>query len=70
VVFDPTPIRRCVCFNVTFEELSEAGVATLEEASERFGCGTKCGTCRPYITKMLVTGETAFSIDADVSQAA
>jgi bacterioferritin-associated ferredoxin len=55
---------------VTFEDLSEAGVATLEEASERFGCGTKCGSCRPYITKMLLTGEIAFSIDADVSQAA
>jgi len=55
---------------VTFEELADAGVASLEEASEKFGCGTKCGTCRPYITKMLLTGETAFSIDTDLPKAA
>jgi NAD(P)H-nitrite reductase large subunit len=70
VAFDPTPVRRCVCFDVTFAKLAEAGVSSLEEASEKFGCGTKCGTCKPYILKMLQTGETAFSIDTDLSQAA
>jgi bacterioferritin-associated ferredoxin len=24
------------------------------------GCGTQCGLCRPYLRRMLRTGETAF----------
>jgi bacterioferritin-associated ferredoxin len=61
-VTDPTPVRRCVCFDKTFEELRLAGVASVEEAAERFGCGTKCGICRPYIQLMIETGETAFAV--------
>lgn len=59
---DPTPVRRCVCFDKTFAELKEAGVRSVEEAAERFGCGTNCGTCRPYLRKMIETGETAFAV--------
>jgi bacterioferritin-associated ferredoxin len=59
---DPTPVRRCVCFDVSFAALLEAGVGSLEEAAERFGCGTQCGTCRPYIAEMIRTGETAFAV--------
>ena len=59
---DPTPVRMCVCFNTTFAELKSAGVQSLEEAAERFGCGTNCGTCVPYIKAMLETGEVAFAV--------
>jgi bacterioferritin-associated ferredoxin len=56
------PVTRCVCFDKTFAELKEAGVETLEEIQERFGCSTKCGLCRPYLLKMLETGETEFDV--------
>jgi bacterioferritin-associated ferredoxin len=46
----------------TFAELKAAGVRSVEEAAERFGAGTRCGTCRPYIARMTETGETAFPI--------
>jgi NAD(P)H-nitrite reductase large subunit len=56
------PVRRCVCFSTTFEELLEADVRSIDEIQERFRCGTKCGTCVPYLKKMLDTGETAFAV--------
>jgi len=59
---DFTPVRRCVCFATTFEQLKEADVKSLEEAALRFGCGTNCGMCKPYIQRMIDTGETAFAI--------
>ncbi|RYG46785.1 hypothetical protein EON79_09205 [bacterium] len=63
MALDPTPIRRCVCANITFEELQEAGVQSLEEAQERFGASTYCETCVPYILLMLKTGRTAFGLN-------
>ena len=35
---------------------------SVEEIAERFGCSTKCGFCRPYIERMLITGETEFAV--------
>ena len=63
MITDPTPIRRCVCFDTTFAELQLAEITSVEEASERFGCGTNCGTCVPYIQKMIDSGRTAFGLD-------
>jgi bacterioferritin-associated ferredoxin len=60
--FDPTPVRRCVCHDVTFAELRAAGVCNLEQAADRFGAGTNCQTCVPYLEQMFETGETAFPI--------
>ena len=48
---------RCMCFDVTFESLVEGGCKTLEDAALRWGCGTKCGLCKPYIERTLATGE-------------
>ncbi len=60
---EPTlPIRRCVCAEVTFEELRQRGVRTVEEAEDQ-GCGINCGLCRPYLQRMVETGETAFAVD-------
>jgi len=69
VTLDLKPVRRCVCFDKTFAQLKEAGVTSVDEAGERFGCGTKCGTCRPYIQLMVETGETAFPVISDLRAA-
>lgn len=57
-------VDRCVCFNVPFAELAaeaaETGASSVEalQAHRRFG--QKCGLCRPYVRRMLRTGETVF----------
>lgn len=59
----PIEIDRCVCFDVRFSELKRKlgeQPANLEQIGRRFGCGSCCGICRPYIERMLETGETVF----------
>jgi bacterioferritin-associated ferredoxin len=34
---------------------------TLEDVMRETGCGDGCGLCRPYLRRMLVTGETRFT---------
>ncbi len=56
-------IFRCVCFDRTFAELKEftrAEPLSLEQITARYGCGGSCKLCRPYIERMLQTGETEF----------
>ena len=56
-------IDRCICYDRTFAELRVAAVAEdlgMDEITKRFGCGSCCGVCRPYIERMLETGETVF----------
>jgi bacterioferritin-associated ferredoxin len=64
-VADPTPIRACICHNKTFAEVKRladvGGWATMEEIAAKTGCGSGCGLCRPYLQRMLETGETAFA---------
>ena len=65
-------IDRCVCTDVTFREMKEWADAQIEsnpkscptqhDVRAQFGCGTICGLCRPYIAKMLLTGDTEFSV--------
>lgn len=57
---DPTPVRYCVCANVSFVQIKESGVKTLEEAREKLGVAKVCRICEPYIEKTLETGVTAF----------
>jgi bacterioferritin-associated ferredoxin len=60
----PLCIDRCVCFDRTFAELRIAAVTDdlgADDLTRRFGCGTCCGMCRPYLERMLETGETVFS---------
>lgn len=59
---DPFPVKRCVCFNTTFAVLKASGIRSIQEAAEHFGCGTKCGTCIPYIEKMIESGSVEFSV--------
>ncbi|HEV8122842.1 MAG TPA: (2Fe-2S)-binding protein [Gemmatimonadales bacterium] len=56
-------INLCVCRNISFSELlSDARRQgwNLEELVRRTGCGAGCGLCRPYLRRMLETGETIF----------
>lgn len=56
-------IDRCVCYDVRFETLKcalDERPRTLDEIRSEFGCMDCCGMCRPYIERMLETGETVF----------
>ena len=56
-------IDRCICRNRRFEDLlreARAGSWSLNEMIRITGCGGQCGLCRPYLRRMLTTGETAF----------
>jgi bacterioferritin-associated ferredoxin len=57
-------VSMCVCHRRPFAELlseARAGAWDLETLMRRTGCGTSCGLCRPYLRRMLATGETIFS---------
>ena len=56
------PVRKCVCFDVTFAEIRRGGVKSVREIEDRFGAGTGCQTCQPYLRLMLETGETSFRV--------
>jgi bacterioferritin-associated ferredoxin len=56
-------ISRCICRNVPFSELlprARAAGWSLPDLVRETGCGGQCGLCRPYISRMLRTGETEF----------
>lgn len=57
-------IDRCICRGVPFAALlprARAGGWTLEDLIRETGCGGQCGLCRPYLRRMLATGETSFT---------
>lgn len=56
-------ISRCICRNVEFSELlprARAAGWSLAELVGQTGCGGQCGLCRPYLSRMLRTGQTEF----------
>jgi bacterioferritin-associated ferredoxin len=56
-------IDRCICRNRSFADLlpdARAASWSLNEMIRVTGCGGQCGLCRPYLRRMLATGETAF----------
>lgn len=60
------PVRACMCYPHTFAEIKrlveEKGWTSVPEITEALGCGSGCGLCRPYLQKMLETGEVAFAV--------
>jgi bacterioferritin-associated ferredoxin len=56
-------ITRCVCMRRPFADLlplaREEGW-DLAQLVDETGCGDQCGLCRPYLRRMLATGETVF----------
>ncbi|MFI5234998.1 MAG: bacterioferritin-associated ferredoxin [Gemmatimonadales bacterium] len=56
-------IDRCVCRDTLFATLlpqARAADWELTALVEATGCGGQCGLCRPYLRRMLETGETVF----------
>lgn len=54
---------HCLCRRTSFADLlplARAGGWTLETLVTETGCGGQCGLCRPYLRRMLETGQTAF----------
>lgn len=56
------PVTMCVCTDTLFEEIALWRPECLEEIEERWGCGRYCGTCAPYLARMLETGEVDFDV--------
>ena len=56
-------VNRCLCKATSFEELLALATASgwdLADLVRETGCGRQCGLCRPYLSRMLRTGETEF----------
>ena len=56
-------IDRCICRNRSFAELlpeARRNSWSLSQLVRVTGCGGQCGLCRPYLRRMLATGQTAF----------
>jgi bacterioferritin-associated ferredoxin len=59
----PVLVAMCVCRRVPFDVLLPMARAEgwgLDELAAATGCGAGCGLCRPYLRRMLITGETEF----------
>ena len=59
----PVLVSMCVCRRVPFSDLlprARANGWELAELMAATGCGAQCGLCRPYLRRMLATGETEF----------
>lgn len=59
----PVVVTMCVCRRVPFTQLLPLARAEgwgLVELMAATGCGATCGLCRPYLRRMLATGETEF----------
>lgn len=56
-------VTMCVCRRTPFARLLPLARAAgwgLDDLVRQTGCGGQCGLCRPYLRRMLVTGETEF----------
>jgi NAD(P)H-nitrite reductase large subunit len=56
-------IDRCVCLSRRFADLlplTRTRGFSLAVLMRETGCGDQCGLCRPYLRRMLSTGETVF----------
>jgi bacterioferritin-associated ferredoxin len=56
-------VSRCICRGVPFGALLPQAIAarwSLADLIRETGCGGQCGLCRPYLSRMLSTGETEF----------
>jgi bacterioferritin-associated ferredoxin len=57
-------IDRCICRSTVFSDLLPRARAegwTLDDLMRQTGCGAQCGLCRPYLRRMLRTGQTGFT---------
>jgi len=57
-------VAQCICRRFHFARLLPLARArgwSLGDVIRETGCGGNCGLCRPYLRRMLETGETSFS---------
>src|SRR3954452_5819319 len=57
-------VTMCVCRRQPFAELlprARAAGWALADLVRETGCGAGCGLCRPYLRRMLATGEREFN---------
>ena len=58
-------VERCVCFDQPFDKLlklaREEGLSQ-DELSQKTGCCTGCGMCKPYVRVVLSTGRTSIPL--------
>ena len=60
---DAVRVDRCICRSTLFEVLLPRAKAhgwDLADLMRETGCGAQCGLCRPYLRRVLTTGETTF----------
>lgn len=59
-------VTRCICFRATFAALRKLvhdhGWTSVSQVVRHTRAGTGCGSCKPYIARMLETGATEFSV--------
>jgi bacterioferritin-associated ferredoxin len=56
-------ITMCVCQRMPFSRLQPLALQKgwdLADIMRETQCGASCGLCRPYLRRMLETGETEF----------
>ena len=56
-------VSRCICRQCPFDDLlprARAAGWDLDALMRATGCGAQCGLCRPYLRRMLATGQTVF----------
>jgi bacterioferritin-associated ferredoxin len=56
-------VTRCLCRGLPFADLlplARANAWDLAALARETGAGAGCGLCRPYLRRMLETGETVF----------
>lgn len=56
-------VSHCICKATPFRELLARATESgwdLADLIRETGCGAQCGLCRPYLSRMLRTGETEF----------
>jgi bacterioferritin-associated ferredoxin len=59
----PVTVSMCVCRGLPFSQLlprARSAGWDLDALMRETGCGAQCGLCRPYLRRMLATGEIAF----------
>jgi bacterioferritin-associated ferredoxin len=66
----PVPtVDRCICHDIPFVEIL-AWAATrettdLQDIEDEHGCGGSCGMCRPYLKRVLRTGNSRIPLMLD-----
>lgn len=58
-------VDRCICSDILFSDVKsigeERGYTEIKEFQDAEICAVHCELCRPYLEKMLETGQTRFS---------